>query len=107
MDTNPKETVKRLIQQFENPPNREWLSKDFIKTEEINRFGEESKDLITDMGNTEIFELCETSSKKQCPDCALHWEICIVYCTCDKCLQLAEGNRQMNKERFDVLSIPG
>ena len=31
--------------------------------------------MITDMGNTEIFELHETSSKIQCPDCALHWEV--------------------------------
>ena len=31
------------------------------------------------MGNTEIFKLCETSSKKQCPDCNfLHWDIGIV-----------------------------
>ena len=34
-------------------------------------FSEKSKKSITDMGNTEIFELCETSSKKQCSDCAL------------------------------------
>ena len=30
------------------------------------------------MGNTENFELCETSSKIQCPDCALHCEAGIV-----------------------------
>ena len=36
------------------------------KTEEINALSERSKKLITDMGNTEIFELCETSSKTQC-----------------------------------------
>ena len=65
-----KETVERLTQQFENPPNGEVLLQGFNKTEETNPFSEESKDLITDIGNTEIFELCETSSKKQCPDCA-------------------------------------
>ena len=93
VDTNRKETVKKLIQQFESHPNTELLLQDFKKTEEINPFSEESKDLITDMGNTEIFELYETSSKKQCQDCALYWEVDIVYC--------------QNKERFDVLSIPG
>ena len=43
----------------------------------------------------------------QCPDCALYWEVGIVYCTRGKCTQPTERNRQLNKERFDVLSIPG
>ena len=64
---------KKLIQQFENHPNKEFFLQDLNETEEINTFSEESKKLITDMGNTEIFELCETSSKKQCPDCSLYW----------------------------------
>ena len=106
MDTKRKETVKRLIQQFENHPNRDLLLQDFNKTDEINPFSEESKDLILDMGNTEIFEVYETSSKKQCPDCALYWEVGIVYCTCGQCLRPTERNRQVNKT-FDVLSIPG
>ena len=55
------------------------------------------------MANTEIFELDETSFKIQCPDWALYWEVSIVYCTC---VQPTEENRQLNKERFDVLSIP-
>ena len=59
------------------------------------------------MGNTEIFELCETSSKRQCPDCAFYWEVGIENCTCGKCMQPAEQNRQMNKDRFDALSILG
>ena len=32
------------------------LLKDFEKSEEINHFSQESKDLITEMGNKEIFE---------------------------------------------------
>ena len=59
------------------------------------------------MGNTEYFEMCETSSKIQCHDCSFNWEAGIVYCTCCKCMQPSERNRQLNKERFDVLSIPG
>ena len=60
------------------------------------------------MGNTEIFELCETSSKKQCPDCNLHWEVGIVYCSCGRCLKtLAEYQKQLDKKNFDALSIPG
>ena len=104
VDTNRRETVKRLIEQFENHPHRNVLLKDFEKAEEINHFSEESKNLITDMGNTEIFELHETSLKRQCPDCALYWEIGIVYCTCGECMQPTE---HFNKKRFDVLSIHG
>ena len=74
-DTNRKETVKKSIQQFENHPNKESFLQELNKTEKINKFREESKKLITDMGNVEIFELCETSSKKPCPDCNLYWEI--------------------------------
>ena len=80
--TNRKETVRRLIEQFENHPNKNMLLKDFEKSEEINHFNQESKDLITQIGNTEIFEFYETFSKRQSPDCALCWEIGIVYCTC-------------------------
>ena len=74
-DTNRRERVKKLIQQFENHTNKEFFLKDLNKTEEINEFSEESKKLITDMKNTVIFELCETSSEKQCADCAWNWEI--------------------------------
>ena len=110
-DSNRKEIVEKLIQQFETHPNRDSLIEDLNQTEEFNPFSEKSKELITSMGNTEIFELCETSSKKQCPDCALivflYWEVGIVKCTCGKCMQPSERNRQLDKARYDVLSIPG
>ena len=48
---------------------------DLSQTEKINKFSNESQDLVADMNNTEIFELCEHSSKQQCPDCNLCWEI--------------------------------
>ena len=83
------------------------LLRDFEKSEEINHFSKESKDLISEIGNTEIFEFYETSSKRQCPDCAFYWEIGIVHCTCGKCMQPTEKSRQLNKDRFDILSIPG
>ena len=105
-NSNRKEIVKKLIQQFENHPNRDSLIEDLNKTDEFNLFSEKSKELITSMGNTEFFELCETSSKIQCHDCSLYWEAGIVSCTCGKCVQPSEKNRQFNKERYDVLSIP-
>ena len=60
---------KSSFSSFREYRTRSFFLQDLNKTEEINTFSERSKKLITDMGNTEIFELCETSSKKQCPDC--------------------------------------
>ena len=105
-DSNRKEIFKILTQQFENHPNRDSLMRDLNNTEEFNPFSEKSKELITSTGDTEYFELCEISSKMQCPDCSLYWEAGIVYCTCCKCMQPSERSRQLNKERYDVLSIP-
>ena len=98
-DTNRKDTVKQLIRQFENHPNKESFLQGFS--------GTESKKLITDMGNTEIFELCETSYKKQCPDCNLHREIGIVYRSCVRCLTPSQSTKKLDKKNCDVLSIPG
>ena len=64
------------------------------------RLGEKSKKLITDMGNTEIFELCETSSKKRCPDCALYWETDIVYWSCGRCLIPSQKYQKVGQEEL-------
>ena len=45
-------------------------------------FSEKSKKMIRDMGNVELFELCETISKVQCSECLLYWNQGIVCCTC-------------------------
>ena len=62
LDTHRKDKVKQLIEKFENHPNNESFLQDFKQTKEINEFSKESQDLIAAMNNTEIFELCETSS---------------------------------------------
>ena len=54
-----REMVKKLIHQFDADPNRASLMEDLSKTEEFNQFSEMSKELISSMGNTEYFELCE------------------------------------------------
>ena len=105
--TNRKEQVRRFIEQFENHPNRNMLLKDYEKSEEIHQFSEESKNLITEMCNNEIFEFYETSLKKPCPDCALCWEIGIVYCTCGNACSLRKEINRSTKNRCGSLSIPG
>ena len=58
------------------------------------------------MGNYEIFELCETSSKKQCPDCNFCNLIGIVYCSRGRCLTPSQSTKKLDKKNFDALSIP-
>ena len=106
MRENPP-TIKANTVCTENHPNRVSMIKDLNRTEEFNPFSEESKELITDIGNTGILELYETSCEIQCPDSAFYWEAGIVCCTGGTCMHPTERHRQMNKERFDVLSIPG
>ena len=107
-DTNRKETVKKLIQQFDNHPKEEEVFlQDLNKTEKINTFSEKSKKLITDMGNTEIFELCETPSKKRCSDCNLYWKFGTVCCSCRRSLKPSQSTTKLDKKNFDALSIPG
>ena len=74
-DSNRKEIVKRLSQQFENLPICDSLIEDLNKKiEEFNPFSvksKESKELSTSIGNTEYFELSEISSKQQWPYCTI------------------------------------
>ena len=106
--THRKHKVKQLIEKFENHPNKESFLQDFKQAdEEINEFSKESQDLIADMNNTEISELCETSSKRQCPDCNLYWEASIVYCTCGRCLTISRSEKEVDKRNNDIVSIPG
>ena len=51
------------------------------------------------MGNTEICELCETSSKRQCTDCALHLEIGIVYCSSGRSLKPSQRPKHSSTRR--------
>ena len=101
-----RETVRRLIHQFETHPNRESLMTDLDKNQKFDLFSEKSKGKICSIGNMEYFEMCEIISEIQCQDFLLYRERGIVYCTCGKCLQLSPKNRRKNKDRYDVLSIP-
>ena len=67
--TTRETKVIRLIEKFENHKHKDSLILDLRQMEKINKFSNKTKDLIADINNTEIFELCENSSKQQCPDC--------------------------------------
>ena len=102
--TTRTETVKKLIQKFESHPNKMFI---LNNTGSINKFSEESQKLITDMNNTEIVEVCEASSKRQCLDCFFFCEIGIVYCSCGRCLKPSQSTKNADKKNYDVFSVPG
>ena len=106
-DTHCKDKVKKLIEKFENHPNKESFLQDFKQTREINEFSKKSQALIADVTNTEFFELFETSSKQQCPDCNLYWEVGIVCCICGRCFRRSQSDKEVDKSNNDFVSIPG
>ena len=104
-NSHRKDKVKKLIEKFKNHPNKESFLQDFKQTKDINESSKKSQYLIADMNNTEIFELCETSSKQLCLDCNLYWEAGIVCCTCGRCVRVSRSDKGVDKN--DVVSIPG
>ena len=59
-DTHRKDNQK--VDRKAREPPEQRIFQDFKQTMEINEFSKKRQDLISDMNNTEIFELCETSS---------------------------------------------
>ena len=62
--------------------------------------------MIRELGNVELFELCETIPKVRCSHCLLYWNQGIIYCTCGQFLVEIESRRKFNKLRLDALCIP-
>ena len=74
--------VRELVKKIQSHPHRQDLQADLQQSDSYNPFGEKSKKMIQDMGNVELFELCETTPKVQCSECLLYWTQGIVCCTC-------------------------
>ena len=85
--------VRELVKKIENHPHRQALQADLQQNKAYNPFSTTTKKMIKDMGNAELFELCETNSKTQCKECLLYWIQGIVYCTCGHLLKENEANR--------------
>ena len=79
--------VRELVKKIENHPHRQDLQADQQQNKAYNPFSEKSKKMIKDMGNVELFELCETIPKVQCEECLLYWNQGIVHCTCGHLLK--------------------
>ena len=106
-DAQRQNHVTKLIEMFEKHQHKEQFLKDMSQKQEINRFGEESQQLLVDMNHTEIFELCENSAKLQCPDCNSFTQFGIIYCSCGRNLKYDRSPTTTQKANNDDTSIPG
>ena len=98
--------VRELVKKIERHPHRQAPQADLQQSNANNPFNEKSKKMIRDMGNVELFELCETIPKVQCSECLLYWNQGIVCCTCGHLLRENESSRHLHQWRLDALSIP-
>ena len=98
--------VRELIKKIENHPHRQDLQFDLRQNKAYNPFSEKSKKMIQDMGNVELFKLCETNPKTQCTECLLYWSEGIVYSTCGHLLRDSAASRGTIQWTLDLLSIP-
>ena len=98
--------VPELVKKIERHPHRESLQADLQQNNGYNPFSTNSKAMIREMGNVELFELCETIPKVQCSQCLLHWNQGVKNCTCGQFLVESESIRKFSKLRLDALSVP-
>ena len=98
--------VHELVKKIESHPHRDALQACLQQNSVYNPFGNNSKAMIRELGNVELFELCETFPKVQCSQCLLYWNQGDIYCTCGHLLVESESSQKINKLRLDALSIP-
>ena len=105
-DARQQKNVTKLFEMFEKHQHKEQFLKDMSQKQEINKFSEESQQLL-DMNPTEIFELCDNSAKHQCPDFNSFTEIGIIHCSCGRNLKYKRSPTTLQKTNSDFTSIPG
>ena len=91
----------------ENHTHEESFIQDLSLPQKINKFSKESQDVIADLNNTEIFELCEHSSEQQRLDCNILWEIGIIYCSCGRNVKSTRSPTEFDENNRDVTSFFG
>ena len=70
--------VQDLVKKIEKHPHRAALHADLQQNSVYNPISKNSKEMIRELGNVELFELCATAPKVQCFHCLLYWnqELC-------------------------------
>ena len=89
--------VQELVKKIESHPHREALQADLQQNNVYNPFSNNSKAMIREMGNVELFELCETIPKLQCSECLLYCNQGIVCCTCGHLLKESESSQNFHQ----------
>ena len=92
--------VAKLVKKIESHPNREALQADLQQNNVYNPFSADSKATIREMGNVELFELCETIPKVQCSQCLLYWNQGVIYCICGHLLVESETGQIFSQWRL-------
>ena len=64
--------VQELVKKIESHPHREALQAVLQQNNVYNPFSNNSKEMIRELGNVELFELCETVPKVQCSQSLLY-----------------------------------
>ena len=77
------------------------------RTTSTNPFSKDSKAMIREWCNVELFELCETTPKVQCSHCLLYWNQGIVYCTGGQCLIYSKSRRTVQQTLTGCTLNPG
>ena len=95
--------VCELVKKIESHPHREALQADLQRMTSTTHFGDDSKAMIRELGNVELFELCETIPKVQCSQCLLCWNQGMIYYTCGHLSVESESRRKFYKLRLDAL----
>ena len=103
-ETSRNSRVRKLVK-IESP-RRQDLQADLQLSNVYNPFSEKSKKMIRDMGNVELFKVCETNPKIQRSECLLYWNQGIVYCICGHLLRENKSRRLNHRWQVDLLSIP-
>ena len=96
--------VQELMKKIESHPHREALQADLQQKNVYNPFSNNSKAMIRELGNVELFKSCGTIPKVQCSHCLLYWNQGVIYCTCGHFLVESESRRKFYKLRLDALS---
>ena len=53
--------------------------------------------MIREMGNVELFDLCETIPKVQCSQSLLYWNQGVIYCICGHLLVERESSQKVSQ----------
>ena len=64
--------VRELVKKIESHLHRQNVEADLQQSNAYSPVSEKSKKMIRDMGNVELFELCETFPEVQCSECLLN-----------------------------------